>query len=263
VQLTWTAATDNVGVASYDIYRDGTLLQSTGATTSASDPTVSPGASYSYVVRARDAAGNVSGPSNAVSVTVPTQQSGIFSDGFESGNLSGWTSASSGMAVQGVEVRSGARAARATGSGATTAYARKTLASSSTALYYRAWFKVLSQGGTVDLLKLQTSAGGSVITLLVSSAGSLMVDNDGQGTNVWSPVVVSKGVWHQAQLHVTINGSASQVEVWLDGTRISQLSVTQSLGSTPIGRLVLGNIPASRAYDIAFDDVAASTAYLS
>jgi hypothetical protein len=39
--------------------------------------------------------------------------------------------------------------------------------------------------------------------------------------------------------------------------------VTQSLGSTPIGRLVLGNIPASRTYDITFDDVAASTAYLS
>jgi exo-1,4-beta-D-glucosaminidase len=70
VGLAWDASTDNVGVTGYDVYRDGApLTTSTGA--AATDSTAAPSTTYSYTVRARDAAGNTSGFSTPVSVTTP------------------------------------------------------------------------------------------------------------------------------------------------------------------------------------------------
>ena len=68
INLSWTASTDNVGVTGYQIYRGGTLL-TTVAGTSYSNTGLSPSTSYSYYVRAADAAGNFSGNSNTASAT--------------------------------------------------------------------------------------------------------------------------------------------------------------------------------------------------
>ena len=68
INLSWTASTDNVGVTGYQIYRGGTLL-TTVAGTSYSNTGLTPSTSYSYYVRATDAAGNVSGNSNTASAT--------------------------------------------------------------------------------------------------------------------------------------------------------------------------------------------------
>ncbi|MCD1260402.1 discoidin domain-containing protein [Paenibacillus athensensis] len=70
VSLSWTASTDNVGVSGYDIYRNGTQV-GTSATTSYNDTGLAAATSYSYYVKARDAAGNASAASNTVSVTTP------------------------------------------------------------------------------------------------------------------------------------------------------------------------------------------------
>jgi chitodextrinase len=71
--LSWSASTDNVGVAGYDVYRSqggGTFTQvGTASGTSFAATGLSPSTTYSFYVRARDAAGNVSGNSSAVSVT--------------------------------------------------------------------------------------------------------------------------------------------------------------------------------------------------
>ena len=67
--LAWEAATDNVGVTGYRIYRNDQLVATIDPATSYSD-TVPPG-DYTYVVRALDAAGHESAPSNAADVTVP------------------------------------------------------------------------------------------------------------------------------------------------------------------------------------------------
>jgi chitodextrinase len=69
VQLTWGAAGDDVGVAAYQVWRDGTLIgQTTGLTYQ--DPAVSPATTYGYSVAAVDAAGNT-GPAVTVRVTTP------------------------------------------------------------------------------------------------------------------------------------------------------------------------------------------------
>lgn len=68
IDLTWPAATDNVGVAGYRIYRSGTLL-GTSATTSYSSTGLTPSTSYSYSITAYDLAGNESAQSTAASAS--------------------------------------------------------------------------------------------------------------------------------------------------------------------------------------------------
>ncbi|HSX35776.1 MAG TPA: Ig-like domain-containing protein [Patescibacteria group bacterium] len=74
VNLIWVASTDNVGVAKYVVQRisAGTqIIVGETATIGFTDNTVLPGASYSYVVYAVDAATNVSAASNTASATTP------------------------------------------------------------------------------------------------------------------------------------------------------------------------------------------------
>jgi uncharacterized protein YkwD len=71
VDLNWTPSTDNVGVTSYQILRNGSSLGTVGASsTFFADMTASPNTSYTYFVRAYDAAGN-STASNAAQATTP------------------------------------------------------------------------------------------------------------------------------------------------------------------------------------------------
>jgi calcineurin-like phosphoesterase family protein/fibronectin type III domain protein len=71
VDLSWKASTDNVGVTNYLVFRNGNQIATIGATTTYTDTTASANTSYTYTVKARDAAGNLSGASNAASVTTP------------------------------------------------------------------------------------------------------------------------------------------------------------------------------------------------
>lgn len=66
--LSWTASTDNVGVSGYDVYQDGNNLGSVTGT-SANITGLTAGQSYSFYVKAKDAAGNISNPSNTINVT--------------------------------------------------------------------------------------------------------------------------------------------------------------------------------------------------
>ena len=73
VALTWNASTDNVGVTSYVVYRDGLPLMTLGGTTTAWTDSAPVGNTlHRYRVTARDAAGNESGPSNEVARTIDT-----------------------------------------------------------------------------------------------------------------------------------------------------------------------------------------------
>ncbi|MFI7451521.1 carbohydrate-binding protein [Nonomuraea sp. NPDC049714] len=73
VSLAWNAATDNVGVTGYNVYRGSTLV-TTVSGTSYTDTGRAANTSYTYTVRARDAAGNLSGTSNTV--TARTSEGG-------------------------------------------------------------------------------------------------------------------------------------------------------------------------------------------
>ncbi|CAM3981207.1 MULTISPECIES: VPS10 domain-containing protein [Flavobacterium] len=66
--LSWSASNDNVGVSGYDVYR-GTTLIGTASGTTYSATGLTAATNYSFYVKAKDAAGNVSSASNTVNVT--------------------------------------------------------------------------------------------------------------------------------------------------------------------------------------------------
>jgi chitodextrinase len=68
VSLSWSAATDDVGVAGYRVIRNGSQV-GTPSGTSFTDTGLQPSAGYTYAVVAVDAAGNASDPSTPITVT--------------------------------------------------------------------------------------------------------------------------------------------------------------------------------------------------
>jgi glucose/arabinose dehydrogenase/chitodextrinase len=68
INLSWNAATDNVGVTGYKVFRNGTQV-GTSATTTFQDTGLTANTTYSYTVSAYDAAGNNSSVSAPASVS--------------------------------------------------------------------------------------------------------------------------------------------------------------------------------------------------
>ncbi len=72
VQINWSASSDNVGVAEYEVFRDGVSVGTAGSSAlTYLDAGLQQSTRYRYTVRATDAAGNVSAVSSAVTVTTP------------------------------------------------------------------------------------------------------------------------------------------------------------------------------------------------
>jgi chitodextrinase len=83
VALSWTAATDNVGVTGYRVYRGTTLVGSPSGTTF-TDTGLAASTAYTYTLKAVDAAGNVSASSGALTVsTAAMPPSGLVLDDFD------------------------------------------------------------------------------------------------------------------------------------------------------------------------------------
>ncbi len=77
IDLTWTASTDNVGVDHYEITRSGTGVVGTTTTPQFSNTGLTGGTTYTYTVKAFDAAGNASLASSSASATTPAVNAGI------------------------------------------------------------------------------------------------------------------------------------------------------------------------------------------
>ncbi|OPH50440.1 carbohydrate-binding protein [Paenibacillus ferrarius] len=141
ISLAWNAATDNVGVTGYDIYRASALVGSvSGSTLSYTDTGLSAGTSYTYTVKAKDSAGNVSAASNSTSAATntggsdtqpPTVPANVSVTGTTSSSVSlSWTASTDNVGVTGYDVYVGAAlsvsvtatTATVTGLAASTAY---------------------------------------------------------------------------------------------------------------------------------------------
>lgn len=214
------------------------------------------GATYSFVTTAGATLDSGSFACGAAPAPGPKP---FFTDGFESGSMSSWTS-STGIAVQNQEKYAGLYGARATTTGAA-AFARKQLSAAYSNLYARMRFKVVNKpAANVYLAKLRDTADASVLGVSVNETGNLALTNYFTGAKYTGPAVAAG--WHEVQVHALVKGAASQTETWLDGVRLSALSPFDTLGNTPVDKLQLGDQSTGRAYDIAFDDVAASTGFI-
>ncbi|WIX92199.1 PQQ-dependent sugar dehydrogenase [Amycolatopsis sp. DG1A-15b] len=149
VTFSWNAATDNVGVAFYDVYHDGQSMKSVSGSTLSTSLTVVAGATWGLYVNARDAAGNVSQASTTVSITppqcrpdtqapsAPTQLTGAASGTTVTLN---WAAATDNIGVRAYDVyRGGTKVGAVTGTAAAppaTTFVDSGLAANTSYTYY-------------------------------------------------------------------------------------------------------------------------------
>ena len=112
INLSWAVSTDNIGVSGYRIYRNGSQIATTAAT-SFQNSGLSPSTAYSYAVAAYDAAGNVSSQSSAASattaavpdVTPPSVPQGLTATAASSSQINlNWTASTDNVAVSGYRI---------------------------------------------------------------------------------------------------------------------------------------------------------------
>jgi chitodextrinase len=119
INLSWTASTDNVGVTGYKVERcQGTSCSTfaqiaTPATTTFNDTGLAPSTSYSYRVRATDAAGNLSSYSATSTVTSfadttpPSAPANLTATAISSTQINlSWTASTDDVGVTGYRVES-------------------------------------------------------------------------------------------------------------------------------------------------------------
>jgi len=187
INLTWTAATDNVGVTGYRVERCSgaactTFAQiATPATTSYSDTGLTGATAYSYRVKAVDAAGNASASYSAEAsattqaapdTTPPSTVSGFAATAASATQINlTWTAATDNVGVTGYRVERCSGAACASfaqiATPATTSYSDTGL-TASTAYSYRV--KAVDAAGNASA---SYSAEASATTQAPSATGSL------------------------------------------------------------------------------------------
>jgi chitodextrinase len=116
--LSWSGATDNIAVTGYDVFRNGALIGSTTTATTFAVTGLAASTVYTFTVKSKDAAGNVSPDSNSVSVTTLTTAPDTTAPNAPTLSASGttqtttnlsWTGATDNVAVTGYDVlRNGA-----------------------------------------------------------------------------------------------------------------------------------------------------------
>ncbi|MBP2330560.1 chitodextrinase [Kibdelosporangium banguiense] len=128
VSLAWDAASDNKGVTGYDVY-NGTTLATSVTGTSATISNLTANTSYTFTVKAKDAAGNVSPASAAVTAKTqpaadteaPSAPANPRASGTTASSVSlAWDAARDNVAVTGYDVYNGTTLATSvTGTSAT------------------------------------------------------------------------------------------------------------------------------------------------
>jgi hypothetical protein len=180
----------------------------------------------------------------------------VFSDGFESGNLSGyrWVAHSS---VQQSIVHTGAWAWRGTNPGGVPSYATRKLSGTGyQEMRVTAYVYLTSHMTSVKLFGVQSSDGRWVEVYVDGRSNRLSLRNNLGGVTTYSSTTVANGSWRKVSLHITAGDGTGTVDVQLDGVPVSGLTLTgQKLGRGPFFEVRLGDVAASAIFDIAVDDV--------
>jgi glucose/arabinose dehydrogenase len=175
VTFSWSASSDDVGVAFYDIYHDGQLMTSVPGTALSAELTAVPGATWGLYVNARDAAGNVSQASPTVTVSVPQCQADTEPPSTPTGvtaTASGttvtvrWSPATDNVGVTGYEVLRDGTVVGST-SGATTSFTDSGLASN-TRYQYRVQARDAQANRSAPSTAVAVTTGTACTTALCS-----------------------------------------------------------------------------------------------
>jgi hypothetical protein len=220
VNLSWTAATDNVGVSSYRLERseDQTSWQDISASiqgNSYHDATTGFNKTYYYRLRAFDAAGNQSDPVVATvttSIQLPLATEYVDNPSIESGSISGWMPYSSKSAVSAVKPAGGAK----DGQYALMA-SNKTSTSSAAGLMDKTphWVSNTKTGTAYTGSMWLSGTAGRTVTVQIRECNATGTSCPGvSNVNVQLP---SSG-WVQAKVGYTARGNDNQLRFSAYGT---------------------------------------------
>lgn len=224
--LTWAASSDDVGVTRYDVLSStGTTLASS-TTTSASLTGLTADTAYTVRVVARDAAGNVSSPSSAVTFrtltgtvvdTTPPTTPGtpVISGITQTGATITWTASTDNVGVTGYEVQT------ATGVRLTS-----------------------TTGTTVTLANLTPDTAYSVRVIATDAAGNLSTPSAtvsfrtlaGQSAGACTATFELVSSWPGGyQAGVTVKAGSSAINGWTTSFTLSGSTVQSLWSGTPSG----------------------------
>jgi chitodextrinase len=227
INLSWTAATDNVGVTGYNVYRGGTLIATLGAVTTFQNTGLTASTTYSYTVRAFDAAGNVSALSSSASATTqsvvtdttaPTAPTGLSASAVSSTQINlSWTAATDNVGVTGYNVYRGGTLIATLG--AVTTFQNTGLTASTT---YSYTVRAFDAAGNVSAL----SSSASATTQAVPDTTAPSVPTGLSATAVSSTQINLS--WTAATDNVGVTG----YNVYRGGTLIATLGAVTTFQNT-------------------------------
>ena len=171
------------------------------------------------------------------------------------GRSAAWTTVH-GLTVTGEAAFAGSFGARATATGASDIWARKTLAAPAQDVTTTLRFKVDSRTKTMHMLRLRSAANATLLRVSLNNTGRLLYRNEVAGVNHTSTTTVaSNGAWHELSVRAFANGAGGHVTVKLDGVTVPGLDLVENLGAGPIGRVTLGDETKADVYSAAYDNL--------
>jgi chitodextrinase len=264
--LQWATATDNIGVALYEVYADGALAGTT-ETTGWTFSGLTPLTNYSVTVRAVDLAGNKSPASVALTVktaeppdtTPPSVPSGLTaSDILGTSFKLSWTASTDNMAVSAYEVYlNGTLTQTVSGSAGVVPSITVTLTGLELSKTYAVTVRAVDAAGnqSADSTALNVTTAR---TNIVPDTTAPSVPTGLSSANVTSTGFTLK--WTISTDNVGVTG----YEVYRNGTLLA--TVTGTVGGTPATTYAVTGLTASttysmtvRAVDAAGNKSAAST----
>ncbi|HEU0297494.1 MAG TPA: DNRLRE domain-containing protein [Anaerolineales bacterium] len=211
-------------------------------------------------------ASNTSWPSNTPTPTATLPANYLFTDGFESGNFSAWTSVNvtgdGNATVQSSTVKTGSFAARLseTSNTSSKAYVHKNLATPENNITVSGWFMITQEGASnanVPIFRLYDSTGKRLLTLYRQNLSSNRVYVTDGGIRLLASRTMPLNTWVKFDLHVIVAGNgASTIEVYMDGVLAARIT-TANLGTAGVYTLQIGNDTARQTFTMFADEITA------
>ncbi|WP_405859062.1 fibronectin type III domain-containing protein [Streptomyces sp. NBC_00090] len=222
VHVMWSAAADDRAVTGYEVYREGRKVKDLPATTVMTDIVgLAPATRYSFTVRARDAAGNVSPPSATVAATTlratvedrtpPTAPTALraTADGSRAATL-GWTPSRDDTRVTAYDVYQGDTRVHTAPGAATTA--RVTGLRPGTAYAFTVRARDAAENSSPDSPRVELTTATAPGAPPNTAPGNLTATaGKGEVTLTWTPPRTGAPVTHH-ELH--LDGRFTTTIVW-------------------------------------------------
>jgi len=261
VVLRWLPATDDTGIAQYDVYRNGVLIGSVTPGSTLVDSSAETDAGIAYEVVARDAANNASARGDPFTASGTHDPEVLFADSFAAGSLGRWTEVD-GLAIEQdpASTTDSGWVARGRG-GIHPTFARIPLLDEAAGADDASFtitlrFFVLEQGpNAMTLIRIRSPDDESLFGVSINADGTLGIFNDVLKTGFQSSTEVNIGMWHVLTLGISTNSGRAILATALDGEPVPELSGPIDLEAATFGLLQLGDSSGNRIYDVQFAEI--------